>query len=449
MQPPNAIHAGSISWTRDVPVNQVCDVLVVGGGMSGVCAACAAATAGASAIIVERFGVLGGNGTAGGVHGFCGETMGQGHVFNEIVAGLERFNAIAPYRPARSIHLGARRFDHEILALVLQEVCLRHGVVLMLHTRFIDAVRAGAAVSHAIVAGKSGIEAIRAHMFVDCTGEADVVHAIGCETMRGRSSDGMQLPMSLMFFTRLACWGRSRRAVPKDFFPWQPFTSRDDLPMTSFGKCGPLGRSVKVKVPSFDATSTESMTRAELQGRRKAMQVLEYYQRARHMPWELDHVASIIGIREGRRVVGDYILTVDDVRAGKEFDDAIAVGSYPLDAHDPGNDKRTYILPKDQLRVPGYHIPLRSSIPRGMGNLLVAGRNLSADQLAMSSARVMTTCAMMGTAAGIAASLCIKKGLTPLQLATAEPAAVRDIMAAGGAIFDLTFYTPEKFLKKK
>jgi hypothetical protein len=357
------------------------------------------------------------------------------------VAGLERFNAIAPYVSARYLHLGARKFDHEILALVLQEICLRHGVVLMLHTRFVDAVRVGETVSHVIVAGKSGIEAIRAHVVVDCTGEADVAHAAGCETMKGRPSDGMQLPMSLMFFTRPAGWGRNRRVVPQGFFPWQPFAADRDLPMTSFGHNGFLGKSVKVKVPSFDATSTESLTRAEVQGRRKAMQVLEYYQRAKHKRWELDHVASIIGIREGRRVVGEYVLTVDDVRAGKEFEDAVAVGSYPLDAHDPGDDKRTYILPKDQLRVPGYQIPLRCLIPKGLDNLLVAGRNLSADQLAMSSARVMTTCAMMGTAAGFVTNLCIKMKMTPLQLATKDPGAVRKLMAEKGAIFDLQFYT--------
>jgi hypothetical protein len=179
------------------------------------------------------------------------------------------------------------------------------------------------------------------------------------------------------------------------------------------------------------------------------MQVLDYYQRVERKRWELDHFASIIGIREGRRVVGEYLLTVEDVRAGKEFEDAAAVGSYPLDAHEPGDDKRTYILPEDQLRVPGYHIPLRSLIPRGMDNLLVAGRNLSADQLAMSSARVMTTCAMMGTAAGIAATTCIKKDTTPIQLATKEPGAVRKLMAEKGAIFDLAFYTPKQKEKSK
>jgi len=218
--------------------------------------------------------------------------------------------------------------------------------------------------------------------------------------------------------------------------------------MTSFGPNGFLGRSVKVKVPGFDATSTSSLTRAEVQGRRKAMQVLDYYQRVKHKRWEIDHVSPIIGIREGRRIIGEYTLTLQDVRSGKEFDDAIAVGSYPLDAHEPGNDKRTYILPKDQMRVPGYHIPLRCLIPRGADNVLVAGRDLSADQLAMSSARVMTTCAMMGTAAGIAASICIKKGITPLQLTTTEPAAVRNIMVSKGAIFDRSFYTSTALAKK-
>jgi len=320
---------------------------------------------------------------------------------------------------------------------------------LLLHTRFVDVLCEKNALTHVIVAGKSGIEAIKAKMFVDCTGEADVVHAAGCETMKGRASDGLQLPMSMMYFLRPAGWFRKARLVPRGYFPWKPLVSAEELPMTSLGFHGFGGRSVKVKVPRFDATSTDSLTRAEVQARRKGMQVLDYYQHVKRKRWELDHFASIIGIREGRRVVGEYVLTVDDLRAGKEFEDAVAVGSYPLDAHEPGDDKRTYILPKDQLGVPGYHIPLRSLIPRGMDNVLVAGRNLSADQLAMSSARVMTTCAMMGTAAGIAATACIKKNMTPLQLATNDPCAVRKILACKGAIFDLACYTPKQMEKNK
>ncbi len=447
MEPQANAKDASIEWTRRLPVTRQCDVLVIGGGISGVCAACASAAGGMRVILVERFGVLGGNATSGGVAGFCGETRGQGAIFDEIIADLEKFNVIVPHFFARNVFFTGRRFDNEILALVLQEMSLRHGVALMMHSRFVDVVRAGNTVTHVLVAGKSGIEAITAKMVIDCTGEADVVHAAGWETVKGRESDGLQLPMSLNFFTRIRS-PFSKKAVPPGYFPWQPFGSDAELPMTSFGRYGWLGRSVKVKVPKFDATDTDSLTQAEVQARRKAMQVLEYYQRAKHKNWELDHCSPIIGIREGRRIVGEYTLVVDDLRAGKEFDDVIAVGSYPLDAHEPGDDKHTYILPRDQLRVPGYHIPLRSLIPRGAANVLVAGRNLSADQLAMSSARVMTTCAMMGTAAGIAAGLCVAKGLTPLQLATKEPAAVRDAMASKGAIFDRAFYTADELLRK-
>lgn len=231
--PPSA--SPEITWKRHVPVRYECDVAVVGGGIAGVSAALAAAQSGAKVLLIERFGVTGGNATVGGVGSFCGETAGQGEV--------------------------------------------------------------------------------------------------------------------------------------------------------------------------FDATNTESLTAAEIRARRRMMQVLDYYQREEQKPWLLDHCASRIGIREGRRTVGEYVLTLDDLRAGRTFDDAIARGVFYLDGHRPDDDKRTYILPPEERQVPPYQIPYRALLPRGAKNLQVAGRCLSAEQLALSSARVMTTCAMMGQAAGIAAAL--------------------------------------------
>ncbi len=108
--------------------------------------------------------------------------------------------------------------------------------------------------------------------------------------------------------------------------------------------------------------------------------------------------------------MGDYVLSVDDVRAGRAFDDGVARGTFYLDGHKPDDDKRTYILPKEELDVPPYQIPLRSLIARDGNNLLMAGRCFSCDQLALSSARVSTTGAMMGQAAGIAAALALEKG---------------------------------------
>ena len=137
------------------------------------------------------------------------------------------------------------------------------------------------------------------------------------------------------------------------------------------------------------------------------MDVLYYYQNVEQKKWRLTGSASQIGIREGSRIQGDYILQVSDLREGKVFEDGVARGTFYLDGHGLTDDKRTYILPKDQLNVPPYQIPMRSLVARDADNLLMAGRCMSADQLALSSARVSTSCSMMGQAVGIAAAMAV------------------------------------------
>jgi hypothetical protein len=415
-----------ITWNRRVPVRYETDVAVIGGGIAGVSAACAAARSGARVILVERFAVTGGNCTVGGVASFCGETRGQGEVFDAIVADLEAWKAIEPYRPyPEADH---RVFDHEILAVVLQELLLRRSVMPLLHTRFVDVCVEGGRISECIVCGKSGPEALRARQFIDCTGEADLVAAAGFETVKGRPDDHVQLPMSLMFFVRHVPEQEASPQVPEGWF--KAIRDKGDLPMTSVWPNGPGGNALKIKIPGFDATSTVGLTKGEIQARRRMMEVLDYYQRVEKKPWRFDHCSPQIGIREGRRVVGDYILTVDDLRAGRRFDDAIARGVYPLDAHSPTDDKRTYVLPPDQRNVPPYQVPLRCLFVKGAENLMVAGRCFSADQLALSSARVTTTCSMMGQAAGIVAALAVRDRRAPRQI---DPRAVRRLVEQRGA----------------
>lgn len=407
-----------IFWNRRVPVRYEADVAVIGGGIAGVSAACAAARSGAKTVLVERFAVTGGDLTSGGVANFCGQLQGQGEVFDEILRDLLTFKALEP---------GKTVFHYEILAVVLQELLLRRHVKLLLHTRFVDtAVREGR-LTECILCGKSGPEALRAKQFIDCTGEADVARTAGFATVKGRTEDGLPLPMSMMFFVRHV----GKDAVPQLPEGWfSPPRRAEDLPMTSIWPDGPRGNAIKIKVPKFDATDTESLTAAEIHGRRRMMEVLDYYQRVEKRPWRLDHGSPIIGIREGCRVVGDYVLTVDDLRAGRTFDDAVARGTFYLDGHKPDDDKRTYILPKDQLQVPPYQIPLRSLLVRDGKNLLAAGRCFSADQLALSSARVSTTCSMMGQAAGIAAALAALRGCDPRDI---DPHEVRRTVEARGA----------------
>jgi len=420
----------TVAWSRRVPVRYEADVAVIGAGIAGVSTACAAARSGAKVILVERFAVTGGNSTTGGVASFCGETRGQGEVFDAIVADLEKFDAIVPYQPYRKKE--ARVFDHTILAVVLQELLLRRGVHVLLHTRFVDVAVKDGRITECIVCGKSGPEALRAKQFIDCTGEGEVARAAGFETMKGRPEDGLQLPMSMMFFVRHVKADQARPQVPAGWF--ETIRKREDLPMTSVWPNGPGGNALKIKIPMFDATDTQGLTAAEIRARRRMMEVLDYYQRVAKKPWRLDHCSPQIGIREGCRVTGDYVLKLADLRAGRAFDDGVARGVFYLDGHKPDDDKRTYILEKSERYVPPYQIPLRSLIAKDGKNLMVAGRCFSAEQLALSSARVTTSCSMMGQAAGITAAMSAKKNCSPRAI---DPKTVRKTVLERGAILEV------------
>ncbi len=385
----------------------------VGGGIAGVSAACAAAKSGANVVLVERFAVTGGMMTTGGVANFCGQLSDQGEVFDRIISDLKQWNALdSAYEQC---------FHYELLAIVLQE--------LLLHTRFVDVcVDDDGRIGECVICGKSGPEALRAKQFIDATGEADVARRAGFTTMKGGSIKGLQLPMSLMYFVRHVQPADAKPHLPQGWL--NPVRQEDDLPMTSIWPDGPGGNAVKIKIPMFDSTDTESLTAAEIQARRRMMEVLDCQQRVQKKPWLLDHCSPIIGIREGCRVLGDYVLTVEDLRAGREFDDAIARGTFYLDGHKPDDEKRTYILSEDQLKVPPYQIPLRCLMAKEGKNLMVAGRCFSADQLALSSARVSTTASMLGQAAGIAAAQSVRQ---KCDLRDLDPADVRRVVEERGA----------------
>lgn len=420
-----------IAWSRTLPLRYEADVAVIGGGLAGVTAACAAAREGASVILVERFGVTGGNATVGGVGNWSGETRGQGSLFDAILRLQEEWHSIAPYPGPHRHFLQERVFDHEILAVILQELLLRHGVRLLLHTAFADVRLEGRQLTDGVVCGHSGPEGLRAKTWIDCTGEALVARAAGLETMKGRETDHVTLPPSLMAFVRERP-GPVEPQLPPGWFA--PVTRKEDLPMTSIWPNGPGGVALKIKVIGCDNTDAEGMTALEIRAKRRLFEVLDYYQRVEGKPWLFDHFSPRIGLREGLRIRGDYVLTVDDVKAGRTFEDAVARGVYMLDCMSPDNEKRVYMVGKDmQVQVPPYQIPLRCLIARDADNLLMAGRCFSSDQLALSSARVMPTCAMMGQAAGIWAGLAARHrtGLRAI-----APADVRRRVEEEGACLD-------------
>ncbi len=388
----------TVTLNKNIPVRYDADVVVIGGGISGVSAACSAAISGARVILVEGYGSLGGNLTMGGVANFCGQIDRQGEVFDEILSTLKKFNSLGEGdKPSV--------FNYEILALVLQEIVLRRKVKVLLHTRLVDVMVKGNNITECIVCGKSGLEAVRGKIFIDCSGDADLARFAGISTMKGDETTGYQLPMSKIFFVREVDASGFVRQTPEDW-PTR-ITNNEDLPMVSVWPDGPGGKALKLKIPMFDSTTTEGLTNAEIQAKRRTMDVLYYYQNLEKNKWRLTSSAAQIGIREGARIMGDYLLKVDDLRAGKTFEDGVARGTFYLDGHGLTDDKRTYILPKDLLQVPPYQIPMRSLIAKDAENLLMAGRCMSAEQLALSSARVSTSCSMMGQAAGIAAGMAV------------------------------------------
>ncbi|MBN1350559.1 FAD-dependent oxidoreductase [candidate division KSB1 bacterium] len=422
---PERSHASEqILWRPKIPVRYEADVAVIGGGIAGVSAAAAAAKSGVNVVLVERFAITGGMLTTGGVANFCGQMTGQGEVFDQIIDDLKVWNAIGYGKPSC--------FHYEILAIILQELLLKRNVKLLLHTRFIGVnVHSDGSISECIVCGKSGPEAIRAKQVIDCTGEGDVGRYAGFEILKG-GGGGYQLPMSLMYFVRHVDAAEAKPHLPDGWF--EPVCTEADLPMTSIWPDGPRSNAIKIKIPMFDATDTESLTAAEIRARRRMIEVLDFHQRCERRSWLLDHCSPIIGIREGCRIVGDYVLLVDDLRAGRAFEDGVARGTFYLDGHKSDDDKRTYILPKDQLNVPPYQIPLRSLIARDGRNLMMAGRCFSADQLALSSARVSTTASMMGQAAGITAAICAQRACQPREL---DPEEIKRIVIERGAALDV------------
>lgn len=431
------------------------DVLVVGGGPAGVMAATAAARLGCRVALVERYGFLGGMATAALVlpimtfHATLDEPVVAG-LPQELIDRLVARGASPGHLPDPiGFCATITPVDPEALKLEHQELCLEAGVHLRLHS-FAVGVRVTEGRIEAVqVAGKDGLQWIEAALFIDCTGDGDVAARAGAPFVYGREGDGLTQPMTMMLRVRGVDW----RAVadyaaqhPDDFvlgcrpeelaelpapavagffrlvaaakargeFPIE----RDRVLVFSTGRPGEAIVNM-TRIPRLDGTTTQGLTQGEVEGRRQAFQVVEFLRR--YVPGfaeiELVQTGTQVGVRESRRFVGEYTLTGPEVVAGAEFPDSVARGAYPIDIHSPaGSGLETLRMP------PGtsYDIPFRCLLPRGLHNLLVAGRCISADHQALASARISATAMALGQAAGTAAALAVKRGVSLRELPVSE-----------------------------
>ena len=430
---------------RDVPVYAEVDVLVAGGGPAGICAALAAARSGKKTLLVEFAGCLGGMITAG-LHQHISLYVSAGHVAPRIIGGIPwELTTRLVARDAGRLAGGCADLEIETAKLVFEEVTAEAGVGLLYHTLAADAVVEALVVQGVIIENKSGRQAVLAERTVDCTADADVAARAGAAFVQGRQQDNRVQPVTLMF----RVGGIDHQAVEaeqqRDSWKLQNVISRaieaGDLTafhtmMSGLWWCPQRPDQLGVNytnLTDIDPTSAEDITRATVHCRKQIFQTIAAFRK--HMPgWKnayLIDTAPQIGTRESRRIVGTETLTIDDVLQCRKSPRGIAKGSFFVDVHGPTGSQQADYGWRQLPEGDHYDIPYGCLVPQRMDHLLVAGRCLSADHMALGSARVMHQCMATGEAAGLAAAMSIDAGCSPRDL---EVDALRKELTKRGAI---------------
>ena len=430
---------------RSIPVRDEVDVLVVGGGPAGLMAAQAAALVeGTRLMLIENRGSLGGNMTQGlPLLGFLGRKG------NEVIKGLPlrfverlRERGQATHHRACPLHVSLTMIDPEGTKRLAWEIMEECGVKVLMYVMCVDTIVEDGRVKGVIIESKKGREAILAKCVVDCSGDGDVAYRAGAPMAYGNDK-GIAQPPTLMFSMRGVDSRKLRDAVADhpdiydiDFIPNEFFRADDNCTMVGFrnqirqareqGYKLPVERTIFMtgmapdewwvnmsRVNGVDSTDPEQYTRGEEICIKQNAEIVRYL-KAFIPGFEnayVDRVAPFMGIRESRRIVGEYILTEQDIFDCARFPDAIGVASYPVDLHHPVGGDCTLMWCPDC-----YDIPYRCLVPQKIDGLLCAGRNISATHLALASVRVMGPAMCLGEAAGKAAALCVKEGVQPRAL---------------------------------
>lgn len=395
------------------------DVLVIGGGAAGTIAAISAARRGLDVVLIESQGCLGGSRTATGVDTFYGfYTPGEkkqrlvGGIPWEVVSKLNEERACFERPNTYGAGTGIT-YDVEKLKVIYEGMAIHAGVKLLYHTYACQVDVQAGNIDGVVIANKSGLTQIKAKCYIDTSGDGDIAARSGAPFEKLNANELQSL--TTIFFmgnvnveeakktshaelaNKMKEGNRSGNyTLPREDGSWH-VTPNSGVIQTNM-----------VRVPSVDATDPFALTLAEIEGRK---QTQEYVRFLKNEVSGFEHsflisTSQYIGVRETRRILGEYILTEEDVIHAAKFDDAIACCGAPVEDHTSGVGTRWAYVQGDGF----YHIPFRSLIPKEVNNLLVAGRCLSATHGAHASARNSAQCMAMGQAAGVAADHFIQEG---------------------------------------
>ena len=404
---------------KNVPVLAKTEVLVVGSGTAGISAAVASARVGAKTMIVERYGCLGGALAVSNVSSYSFSV----NRFPEVLSGipLEIDQRCRAYGASSPDYRGGGIFvDAELYKCMLDEWMAEEGIDVLLHTTVI-----GSCVENKVLRGvfchtKSGIGIILADRVVDASGDGDVAAYSGAEFEK-RDAENLQ-PATVVFgisgvdnekfeahfkecknvfshvFTKAAEageWNSKKRGGA-----WKILTPEGDIKSLNL-----------TLINEVDGTDPFDLTRAETEGRRQALEIISLFRKYGKDiglgDCRLRAIAPQLGLRETRRIVGEYRVTVDDVRSLRDFDDSVGRRICTLELY--GDLKNSYRPETPET----FAVPYRALLPKEIEGLLVAGRCVSCDDVSFGALRLMVGCALTGQAAGAAAALSVKSGVKP------------------------------------
>lgn len=424
-----------ISQRLLVPVIKRVDVLVVGGGPSGIIAALCAAQNGAKTMLIERCNFTGGCLTAGLVQviGPFNDRAGNLIIEGKPLEFIQRITEMGGTRgdPREIVWLPQ---DSEITKYVADQMLVEANVELLYDSLVVDAVIEADCLRGVVFENKAGRQAVIAGVTIDCTGDADVAARAGVPYELGWPGTCLMQPMTLGYRINGVClptWPdvdsdtveAYQEAIKRhgpisgpDAIVERSITSDSEyarpgglplLPLIREGECFVN----KTRIPG-SGIDPGDITKAAIEGRRQAWEQVTWLNKhlSQFREAYISQTAPMVGVRETRRIIGEYQLTKEDVLSARKFFDGVARGHYWIDIHDPQSSRTYYTYLK-----PGtwYDIPYRCLLPKGITGLLVAGRCISGTYEAAASYRIMSHCMAVGQAAGTAAALAMRHGIPP------------------------------------
>jgi len=429
--------ASEISFERRIPVRHEVDVFVAGGGPAGIAAAVAAAREGASVFLAEGTVSFGGMGTAGLVPAFMhfgdGERFLAGGVGRGVYDACFENGAVGPADTRDPASMGCVCIRPEVLKRIYDGMVRDSGAEFSFQTQVIAVECEGARVAHAVCAAKSGVFAVRAKMFIDCTGDGDLAAWAGAGFEKG-DDRGRMMPGTLCSLWAGVDWRKVRESglnaeeEIRRAFGKGVFTVEDPHLPGMWMTGARLGGGNIGHTFGVDGTDERSVTEALVRGRELVLEYERYYKKYLQGFEDMELVAtgSLLGVRETRRVIGDYMLRLGDFTSRASFDDEIGRYNYPVGGHASSVDEQDVKAFQEEFHAyrcgtgESYGVPYRILTPKGLDNLYVAGRCVSADRHMHGSIRVMPGCFITGQAAGIGAAMAAKADVTTRGVAVKE-----------------------------